>query len=50
MPLPSTYRAESLRVSRASYLGSPAKAMAELGWYARDLRTGLAETVEFEIG
>ena len=46
--LPSTYRAESLRVSRASYLGSPAKAMAELGWYARDLRTGLAETVEFE--
>ena len=37
-PVPSTYRAESLRASRASYLGSPAKANAELGWFARPLR------------
>ncbi|MCB0900519.1 MAG: SDR family oxidoreductase [Actinobacteria bacterium] len=48
-PVPSTYRAESLRASRASYLGSPAKANAELGWFARDLRIGLAETVEDEL-
>lgn len=46
--VPSTYRSESLRVSRASYLGKPDKAVRELGWFARDLRTGLAETVEFE--
>jgi dihydroflavonol-4-reductase len=49
LPVPGTYRAESLRASRVSYLGSPAKAMAELGWFARDLPTGLAETVEFDL-
>ncbi|MCB0897360.1 MAG: NAD-dependent epimerase/dehydratase family protein [Actinobacteria bacterium] len=48
-PVPSTYRAESLRASRASYLGTPAKAQAELGWFARALRIGLAETVEDEL-
>ena len=46
--LPSTYRSESLRASRVSYLGKPDKAQAELGWFARDLPTGLAETVEYE--
>jgi dihydroflavonol-4-reductase len=48
-PVPSTYRSESLRASRASYLGTPAKANAELGWFARPLRIGLAETVEDEL-
>ncbi len=50
LPLPATYRSESLRASRASYLGSPAKAQAELGWHARDLRTGLGATVQAEAG
>lgn len=45
LPVPSTYRAESLRASRASYLGNPAKAERELGWHARDLREGLSQTV-----
>jgi nucleoside-diphosphate-sugar epimerase len=48
LPVPADYRSESLRVSRASYLGTPAKAQAELGWSARDLRAGLVETVEFD--
>jgi len=43
--LPPTYSAESLRVASASYLGSPAKAERELGWSARSLRQGVAETV-----
>lgn len=46
--LPSTYRSESLRASRATYLGRADKANAELGWFPRDLRTGLAETVEWD--
>jgi dihydroflavonol-4-reductase len=45
--LPATYRAEALRASRASYLGRSDKAATELGWFPRDLRTGLAETVEW---
>ncbi|MCU0279991.1 MAG: NAD-dependent epimerase/dehydratase family protein [Candidatus Nanopelagicales bacterium] len=48
LPLPSTYRAETLRASRACYWGSPAKAQAELGWHARDLRVGLGETIQAE--
>jgi len=48
LPVPADYRSESLRVSRATYLGTPAKAQAELGWSARDLRAGLVETVEFD--
>jgi dihydroflavonol-4-reductase len=47
--LPAVYRAESLRAATASYLGRSDKAAAELGWFARDLRTGLAETVEWEL-
>jgi dihydroflavonol-4-reductase len=49
VPVPSTYRSESLRASRASYLGSAEKAKAELGWFPRALRIGLAETVEDEL-
>jgi nucleoside-diphosphate-sugar epimerase len=48
LPVPADYTAESLRVSRMSYRGSPAKAQRELGWFSRDLRVGLAETVEYE--
>jgi dihydroflavonol-4-reductase len=47
--VPATYRAESLRAARASYLGTADKAAAELGWFARDLPTGLAETVEWDL-
>lgn len=47
--LPSVYRSESLRAARASYLGRADKAGAELGWFPRDLRTGLAETVEWDL-
>lgn len=50
LPLPSTYRSETLRASRACYWGSPAKAHAELGWQARDLRSGLGSTVQAEAG
>jgi len=46
--VPSIYRSESLRVCRASYLGRSDKAAAELGWFPRDLHTGLAETVEWD--
>lgn len=48
VPVPSTYRSESLRASRASYLGNPARAQAELGWSARPLREGLAELIQAE--
>ncbi len=47
VPVPSTYRAEALRASRATYLGTPAKAERELGWHARDLREGITQTVEW---
>lgn len=47
LPVPPTYRAETLRASRASYLGNPAKAERELGWHARDLREGITQTVEW---
>lgn len=49
-PVPDDYRAESPRVARVAYLGSPMRAQRELGWIARDLPTGLAETVQFEKG
>jgi dihydroflavonol-4-reductase len=45
VPLPSTYQAETLRSSVATYLGRPDRAEAELGWHARPLEQGLAETV-----
>lgn len=45
IPLPATYSAETLRVSSASYLGSPTKAQRELGWSARPLAQGVEETV-----
>jgi nucleoside-diphosphate-sugar epimerase len=49
LPLPTTYRAESLRVAAgATYLGSDAKARRELGFDPRPLETGLAETLRAE--
>jgi nucleoside-diphosphate-sugar epimerase len=45
VPLPADYSAESLRASVATYLGTPARAEAELGWTARSLDEGLRETV-----
>jgi nucleoside-diphosphate-sugar epimerase len=45
LPVPATYRAETLRSAAASYLGTPAKAVAELGWSARTLAEGMPETV-----
>jgi nucleoside-diphosphate-sugar epimerase len=45
VPLPADYTAESLRASVATYLGSPARAEAELGWTARSLEDGLRQTV-----
>jgi nucleoside-diphosphate-sugar epimerase len=45
VPLPADYTAESLRASVATYLGTSARAEAELGWSARSLDEGLRETV-----
>ena len=43
--LPAAYASETLRASRATYLGSPAKAEQVLGWKCRPLRAGLVELV-----
>jgi nucleoside-diphosphate-sugar epimerase len=48
IPLPSTYSAEGLRASVATYLGNPAKATQELGWSVRTLDDGLVETLRAE--
>ena len=45
LPLPPAYAAETLRSSLATYYGSPAKAMTELGWSCRDLEAGLANLI-----
>jgi len=45
VPLPPDYAAETMRAGLATYLGTPAKAERDLGWHARDLDTGLRETV-----
>lgn len=45
VPLPATYHPETLRAAFASYLGTRAKAERELGWTARPLSEGLAQTV-----
>jgi nucleoside-diphosphate-sugar epimerase len=43
--LPPAYAAESLRSSLATYYGSPAKAVTDLGWNCRDMATGLGDLV-----
>ncbi len=45
VPLPAGFAAETMRASLATYYGSSAKAERDLGWHARDLDTGLRETV-----
>ena len=47
--LPGTYSAEALRASLATYLGNPTKAKQELGWSARSLEDGLAETLRGSV-
>jgi dihydroflavonol-4-reductase len=46
VPLPPDFAAESMRASLATYYGSSAKAERDLGWHARDLDTGLRQTVD----
>ncbi|NUS53223.1 MAG: NAD-dependent epimerase/dehydratase family protein [Nocardioidaceae bacterium] len=46
VPLPPWYAAETLNAGLATYYGSPAKAERDLGWRARDLETGLRQTVQ----
>jgi dihydroflavonol-4-reductase len=45
VPLPPDYAAETMRAGLATYLGTPAKAERDLDWHARDLDTGLRQTV-----
>ena len=45
VPLPADYSAEGLRASVATYLGDSSRAQQELGWSARGLDEGLAQTV-----
>ena len=45
VPLPAGFAAETMRASVATYYASSAKAERDLGWHARDLDTGLRETV-----
>ena len=45
LPLPPAYAAESLRSSLATYYGSPAKAIAELGWSCRDMDAGFGDLI-----
>jgi len=48
--LPPSYAPESLRVlAGVTYLGSSARARAELGWHARPLRDGLTDTLRHEM-
>jgi len=50
IPLPPEYTGEGLRVlAGVTYLGSAALARTELGWRARPLRDGLAETLRHEM-
>jgi nucleoside-diphosphate-sugar epimerase len=45
VPLPAGLAAETVRASLATYYGSSTKAERDLGWHARDLDTGLRETL-----
>ncbi|HET7475397.1 MAG TPA: NAD-dependent epimerase/dehydratase family protein [Dermatophilaceae bacterium] len=46
LPLPATYGQSALRSALATYLGSAAKAQAELGWTVRPVREGLQQVVD----
>jgi nucleoside-diphosphate-sugar epimerase len=45
LPLPPEFAGETLRASLATYFGDPSRAERELGWSARTLDEGLAQTV-----
>jgi nucleoside-diphosphate-sugar epimerase len=45
LPLPQPMTAEAARSGIATYYGDPGKAERELGWSARPLEEGLADTV-----
>jgi nucleoside-diphosphate-sugar epimerase len=50
VPLPETYSAEYLRVAAGvTYLGSNARARAELGFRPRTLEEGLRQTLAYEL-
>jgi nucleoside-diphosphate-sugar epimerase len=50
VPLPPAYTYEGLRViAGVTYIGSNARARAELGWHPRPLRDGLVETLRHEM-
>jgi len=50
IPLPASASSESLRVlAGVTYLGTAARAQAELGWEPRPLREGLAQTLRHEM-
>jgi nucleoside-diphosphate-sugar epimerase len=50
VPLPATYRAESLRGSAGvTYLARSDRAHRELGWHSRPLEEGLRETLAHEM-
>ena len=47
--VPATFSSEYFRVASATYLGSNARARAELGASFRPLEAGLRETLAFEL-
>jgi len=50
VPVPPDYTSEGLReIAGTTYVGSGARARAELGWQARPLREGLTETLRQEM-
>jgi dihydroflavonol-4-reductase len=50
VPVPPLYHPESLRAALTSYLGTRAKAERDLGWHARTIDEGVAETVAWVRG
>ncbi len=50
VPIPATYRSESLRgTAGVTYIARADKAHRELGWHARPLEEGLRETLEHDM-
>ena len=50
MPLPATYRSDSLRSSAGvTFIARSDKARRELGWTCRPLEEGLRETLTHEM-
>ena len=50
LPVPATFRSETLRVSAGvTYIADASKARRELGWTTRSVEEGLRETLEHEM-